>query len=190
MASARASRLLLEAPDVRGAIPSVLGLIGEAAHVDRVSVMETRNRSTRRTAAGGGERVDGPGVTPYLTEACSFTCDERDFSSVFAQLRAGRSVCLSPSEIPGSRAAAGIEGVDTKTKAIVPIFRGERVHRVVGFDNTRQQRAIDASELAALETAAGVIGAALHREASSMTCAASASAPPRSVSPDSPTRTP
>jgi len=35
---------------------------------------------------------------------------------------------------------------------------------VVGFDNTRQQRAIDASELAALETAAVCIGAALHRE--------------------------
>jgi len=41
-ASATASRLLLEAPDVRAAIPRVLGLIGEAAHVDRVSVMETR----------------------------------------------------------------------------------------------------------------------------------------------------
>src|SRR5262249_45701530 len=35
---------------------------------------------------------------------------------------------------------------------------------VVGFENTRQHRAIDAAELAALETAAGVIGAALHRE--------------------------
>ena len=34
----------------------------------------------------------------------------------------------------------------------------------MGFDNTRQHRAIDAAELAALETAAGVIGAALHRE--------------------------
>jgi len=35
---------------------------------------------------------------------------------------------------------------------------------VVGFDNTHGQSAIDAAELAALETAAGVIGAALHRE--------------------------
>src|SRR5256885_16479518 len=35
---------------------------------------------------------------------------------------------------------------------------------VGGLKNPRQQRAIDASELAALETAAGVIGAALHRE--------------------------
>src|ERR1700736_6902289 len=42
LASARASRLLLEAPDVRGAIPSVLGLIGEAAHVDRVNLVQTR----------------------------------------------------------------------------------------------------------------------------------------------------
>ena len=41
-ASASASRLLLEAPDVRAAIPRVLGIIGEAAHVDRVNVMETR----------------------------------------------------------------------------------------------------------------------------------------------------
>src|SRR5256885_13780154 len=98
---------------------------------------------------------------PYTT---LFRSDERNFSSVFAQLRAGRSVCLSPSETPGGRAASGIEGVDTKTKAIVPIFVASEFIGVVGFDNTRQQRAIDASELAALETAAGVIGAALHRE--------------------------
>src|SRR5258708_20751040 len=119
MASARASRLLLEAPDVRGAIPSVLGLIGEAAHVDRVSVMETRTGPQGEPLLVVASEWTGPGVTPYLTETCSFTCDERDFSSVFAQLRAGRSVCLSPSEIPGSRAAAGIEGVDTKDRKSV-----------------------------------------------------------------------
>ena len=41
-ASAKASRLLLEAPDVRAVIPGVLGLIGEAARVDRVNLMLTR----------------------------------------------------------------------------------------------------------------------------------------------------
>src|SRR2546423_60786 len=163
-ASARASRLLLEAPDVRAAIPPVLGLIGEAARVDRVSVMETRTGPHGEPLLVVVSEWTGPGVTRYLTEACSFSCDERNFSSVFAQLRAGRSVCLSPSETPGGRAASGIEGVDTKTKAIVPIFVASEFIGVVGFDNTRQQRAIDASELAALETAAGVIGAALHRE--------------------------
>src|SRR3981081_1951989 len=163
-AYATASRLLLEAPGVRAATPGVLGLSGEAAHVDRVSVLETRRGPAGEPLLVVASEWTGPGVTPYLTEACSFTCDERDFSSVFAQLRAGRSVCLSPSEIPGSRAAAGIEGVDTKTKAMWPIFGASEFSGVVGFDNTRQQRAIDASELAALETAAGVIGAALHRE--------------------------
>src|SRR2546430_13055194 len=163
-ASAGAARLLLEAPDVRAATPPVLGLIGEAAHVDRVSVMETRTGPHGEPLLVVVSEWTGPGVTRYLTEACSFSCDERNFSSVFAQLRAGRSVCLSPSETPGGRAASGIEGVDTKTKAIVPIFVASEFIGVVGFDNTRQQRAIDASELAALETAAGVIGAALHRE--------------------------
>src|SRR6516162_8203268 len=39
-ASARASRLLLEAADVTAAVPGVLGLLGEAARVDRVSLMQ------------------------------------------------------------------------------------------------------------------------------------------------------
>src|SRR6202140_1982144 len=163
-ASATASRLLLEAHDVRAAIPRVLGLIGEAAHVDRVSVMETRKGPEGEPLLVVASEWTGPGVTPYLTEACSFSCDERDFSSVFTQLRAGHSVCLSPNETPGDHTTSGIEGVGTKTKAIVPIFVASEFIGVVGFDNTRQQRAIDASELAALETAAGVIGAALHRE--------------------------
>src|SRR6202048_3001269 len=95
-ASATASRLLLEAPDVRAAIPRVLGLIGEAAHVDRVSIMETRTGPQGEPLLVVASEWTGPGVTPYLTEACSFSCDERDFASVFAQLRAGRSVCLRP----------------------------------------------------------------------------------------------
>src|SRR3984893_1211049 len=94
-ASATASRLLLEAPDVRAAIPRVLGLIGEAAHVDRVSVMETRTRPPGEPLLVVVREWTAEGVTPYLQDACSFSCDERDFSSVCAQLRAGRSVCLS-----------------------------------------------------------------------------------------------
>jgi signal transduction histidine kinase len=83
---------------------------------------------------------------------------------VCAELRAGRSVCFSKGEISSGDAASGIEGVGTQTKAIVPIFVAGEFIGVVGFDNTRQHRAIEPSELAALETAGGVIGAALHRE--------------------------
>src|SRR5262249_59901708 len=103
------------------------------------------------------------GVTPHLPDATLCTCDERNFAAMCAELRAGRSVCFSKDELAGGH-EPGISGIGTRTKAIVPIFVAGEFIGVVGFDNTRQHRAIDAAELAALETAAGVIGAALHRE--------------------------
>ncbi|HEV2230190.1 MAG TPA: sensor histidine kinase [Steroidobacteraceae bacterium] len=162
-ATARASRLLLEADDARGAIPGVLGLIGEAAHVDRVSLMETR------TGPGGEPLLvvvsewTAEGVAPSSHDPVSCACDERNFSDVCAELRAGRSVCFSPNETPEGHTAP-FQGIGTQSKAIVPIFVAGGFIGLVGFDNMRQRRAIDAAELAALETAAGVIGAALHRE--------------------------
>ncbi len=163
MATARASRQLLEAADVRSAIPGVLGLIGEAAHVDRVGLMEARLGPAGEPLLVMMSEWTAEGVAPYLQDACSFTCDERNFSDLCTQLRAGRSVCFSTNELAGG-AFSGIEGIGTQTKAIVPIFVGGEFIGCVGFDNTRQHRAIDPAELAALETAAGVIGAALHRE--------------------------
>lgn len=163
-ASAKASRLLLEAPDVRAVIPKVLGLIGEAARVDRVNLMLTKAGPQGEPLLAVVNEWVAEGVVPYLDDAAMSTCDERNFSAVCAELRAGRSVCLSKSDSAAEYASAGFEGIGTKTKAIVPIFVGGEFIGIVGFDNTKQRRAIDTAELAALETAAGVIGAALHRE--------------------------
>ena len=162
-ASARASRLLLEAPDVSAAIPGVLGLIGEAARVDRVSLMQTRTGPAgERLLAVLSEWTAENGTLP-LSATPTRTCDEASCAGVFAELRAGRSVYISKCDSSDGPVSA-IEGVGTQTKAIVPIFVAGEFTGVVGFDNTRRQRAIDAAELAALETAAGVIGAALYRE--------------------------
>src|SRR5262249_29649953 len=125
-ATARASRLLLEAPDVRAAIPDVLGLIGEAARVDRLNLMRTRTRPRgERLLAVVSEWTAGQGsLTPPAAPAQ--TCDEACYTSVLSELRAGRSVCSS------------------KVKAIVPIFVAGEFTGVVEFDNTSQHRAIDA----------------------------------------------
>jgi signal transduction histidine kinase len=162
-ASARASRLLLEAPDVRAAIPGILGLLGEAARVDRVNLMQA-------CAGPKGERLlavvsewSAEHGTVAFPETPLCVLDEASYATVCAELRAGRSVYFRKGETSSGYASA-IEGIGTQTKAIVPIFVAGEFNGVVGFDNTRRQRAIDASELAALETAAGVIGAALHRE--------------------------
>jgi signal transduction histidine kinase len=163
--SAKASRMLLEAPDVRGAIPEVLRLIGDAAHVDRVNVMMARRGPEGEPLLVVVSEWTAAGVPPHADDPTVCTCDERQFSAVSAELRAGRSVCLNTSESPGNCAGvAGFEGIGTKTKAIVPIFVAGEFIGIVGFDNTRQRRAIDSAELAALENAAGVIGAALHRQ--------------------------
>ena len=163
-ASAKASRLLLEAPDVRAAVPKVLRLIGEAATVDRVSLMLTKAGPNGEPLLSVTNEWVAEGVVPHLDDPTMSTCDERDFSAVCSELRAGRSVCLSKSDSAAEYAAVGFEGIGTKTKAIVPIFVASEFIGIVGFDNTKQRRAIDTAELAALETAAGVIGAAMHRE--------------------------
>jgi len=163
-ASAKASRLLLEAPDVRGAVPNVLRLIGEAASVDRVNLMLSQTGSAGEPLLVVASEWVGDGVSPYLEDPAMCTCDERDFSAVCAELRAGRTVCLSKNDTTDEYSSVGFEGIGTKTKAIVPIFVAGEFTGIVGFDNTRQRRAIDSAELSALETAAGVIGAALHRE--------------------------
>jgi len=160
--SAKASRLLLERPDVMAGVPDVLRLLGEASGADRVNLMLAE-------AGPNGERLlrvasewVAEGVTPYLGIPAKCCTDEQCFPNIAAALRAGRSVCLKVGEVPTS--SADFEGVGTKSKAIVPIFVESEYVGAVGFDNTRQQRAIEAAELAALETAAGVIGAAIHRE--------------------------
>ncbi|MBS0365678.1 MAG: GAF domain-containing sensor histidine kinase [Proteobacteria bacterium] len=166
VASARASRLLLEAPDLRAAIPDVLALLGEAAHVDSVKVMESRRGDEGQPQLVVTAAWSAPGVNSPMSVGTTICMAEDSCTPVFQELRAGRSVCFSKVDVcPEALAPLGVvHGAHALTKAIVPIFLAGEFIGVLGFDNARQERPIDASELAALETAAGVIGAALHRE--------------------------
>jgi signal transduction histidine kinase len=161
-ASAKASRMLLESPNVMGAVPDVLRLLGESAEADRVNLMlANKGPNGERWLVVASEWV-APGVVPHLGHPSKGTCNEECFESLARELRAGRSVCLNLCQLETGR--ADFDGVGTQSKAVVPIFVDNEFLGVVGFDNTRQRRDIDSAELSALETAAGVIGAALHRE--------------------------
>ena len=164
-ASARASRMLLEVPDVNGAIPEVLRLIGEAAHVDRVNVMLAKCGPEGEPLLVVAGEWTAKGVPPHIGDAEAHACDEREIAAVTAELRAGRSVCLNAGDgVNGCTSITRFEGIGTQSKAVVPIVVAGEFIGVVGLDNTRQHRAIESAELAALETAASVIGAALHRQ--------------------------
>ena len=160
-ASARASRLILEAPDVMAAVPDVLRIIGESARVDRVTLCLSQAGPSNEPLMIVVAEWASDGVVSHLGDPATCSWDERTFADVTRELRSGRSVCLNKDDLHAGR---GLEGVGTKSKAIVPVFVDGEFLGVVGFDNTRQRRAIDSAELSALETAAGVIGAAMHRE--------------------------
>lgn len=160
-ASARASRMLLEATNIMDAIPAVLRELGTAAGADRVNLIRSE------VAADGAPwmKVAGewtaPGIAAYLGNPNKGGCPEATIGSTCKELRAGRSVLMNPAQLGGDHSAA--DG-STLTKAVVPIFVDNSFFGALTFDNTRQRRAIDPAEVAALETAAGVIGAGLHRE--------------------------
>src|SRR5882672_11268903 len=158
-ASAAASRLLLQAPDV-------LRVIGEAAGVDRVDLMLAQTGPAGESRLVVASEWAADGVFPRLGHSEMGYCDERNFSGACSELRAGRSVCLSNDQASAdeSHPCGGLHGIGTKTNAVVPIFVDSEFAGVVTFDACRERRAIGSAELSALETAAGVIGAALHRE--------------------------
>jgi signal transduction histidine kinase len=163
-ASARGSRLLLEAPDVMAVVPEVLRRIGEAAGVDRVNIMLAQTGPAGERLLQVASEWVAEGVVSRLGHPTMSCCDESTYANEAKLLRDGQSLILNTPEELDCGCPGGFEGVGTKSKAIVPIFVDGDFIGVVGFDNVRQRRAIDTAELSALETAAGVIGAALHRE--------------------------
>ena len=161
-ASARASRMLLEASHVMDAIPGVLRELGEAAGADRVNLIRSEPGPDGAPWMVVAGEWAAPGITAYLNNPNKSGCPESTIFSTCRDLRAGRSVMMNPNQHTG--ADSGTADGSTRTKAVVPIFVDGTFFGALTFDNTRQRRAIDPAEIAALETAAGVIGAGLHRE--------------------------
>jgi len=92
------------------------------------------------------------GVIPYLDDAAMSTCDERDFSAVCSELRSGRSVCLSKSD-SAAEYSAGLRRHRHQDQGNRPRFSSPASSSGSSdSDNTRQRRAVDSAELAALET--------------------------------------
>ena len=93
-----ASRLLLEAPDVRAVIPEVLRLIGEAAGVDRVNLMLSQ-AGPRGAAAGLASEWVAEGVAPYLERPCDEKCRRARLRGCLPRAARRSQVCLSKSDI-------------------------------------------------------------------------------------------
>jgi len=162
-ASAQASRLLLESPDAMRAMPEVLRLLGEAAQVDRTAL------AFAEIGPAGEKWLKIK--AEWISETVQCHCDGAEgvawkepradeFCNV---LMAGKSVIFCPEKMRGFDGVS-ITSDKARTSAIVPIIiEGEYVG-AIGFDDWQRVREFDSSIVSALEIAAGLVGAALHRE--------------------------
>ena len=142
-------------------------MLGEAAQVDRTALAFAE-------IGPNGEKwlkIQAEWITESLTDAhCPMSeCDGTDpwneprSDQFCTMLQSGKSVVFCPD------AARAIEGVSitsdkARTSAIVPILVDGEYVGVIGFDDWQRVREFDSSIVSALEIAAGLVGAALHRE--------------------------
>lgn len=171
-ASAAASRLLLQAPDVMAAVPKVLQLVGEAADADRVLLLLRQPDSKEDDALvvaseWCAQTPSGVANRTPLPKTVSLELLNKHHPGLSAEACSGRAVLCYEASAEGDAPRASACDSQTSasdTKALVPIFVGGEFVGVVGFVAHGERRAIGEAELLALETAAGVLGAALHRE--------------------------
>jgi signal transduction histidine kinase len=155
-AAARASRLLLQAPDVLAVMPDVLRLLGEAAEVDRtvLGLAET-GPDDERYLVIKSEWIAGHAAEPKIPS-------ERKSDCFCPLLKAGQSVYLCRGEDDGH--AISIASDTAKSSMIVPFHVEDEYAGAVGFDDCRRTREFDPAVVSALEIAASVVGAAFHRQ--------------------------
>lgn len=161
-AAARVSRLLLEATDLMATMPQVLRELGEAAEVDRtaLAIVETDTDGKRwlvvksEWSAECRQGEHSQSVRIAWEDRASHCC---------AQLRTGRSVYVGDTD-QGSWRERSIAVGAAKSSIIVPFLIDGEYVGAIGFDDCRKVREFEPAVVSALEIAAGVIGAALHRE--------------------------
>ena len=164
-ASAQASRLLLESPHAMEVMPEVLRLLGEAAQVDRTALAFAES-------GPNGEKwlkIQAEWINESIADCCDEECDGTDpwneprSDHFCTMLQSGKSVVFCP-EAQQRFDNASITSDKARTSAIVPILVDGEYVGVIGFDDWQRIREFDSSIVSALEIAAGLVGAALHRE--------------------------
>jgi signal transduction histidine kinase len=162
-AAARASRVLLEAAEVTAAMPMVLRELGEAADVDRtaLAVVEVDAAGARWLV------VKSEWVAPHALGERSrverIPWDDARPDGACERLRRGQTVYVQHRESELQRLPS-LAACGAKASVVVPFMVDGECAGAIGLDDCRLARTFDPDVVSALEIAASVIGAALHRD--------------------------
>ncbi len=162
-ASAKVSRLLLEAPEPMRVMSEALQLLGQAADVDRttLALAEVGPQDQRWLVIKSAWEADGP--TAVECNSPNPVWSDRKSDCFCPQLRAGRTVFVRRDD-PDDVRSISIAGDRARSSVIVPILVDGEYAGAIGFDDCHRPREFSAAIVSALEIAGGIIGAALHRE--------------------------
>jgi GAF domain-containing protein len=161
-ASARASRVLLEATDVLAAMPAVLRELGEAAGVDRTAMVVLESDSAGKRWLLKSEWIS-PTATGEQRTTERIAWEENAPDGACVRLRNGQTVQLRQDE-PGHEHISKMAFWRGKSSVVVPFLINGAYTGAIGFDDCRVARRFEPEVVAALEIAASLVGAALHRD--------------------------
>lgn len=161
---AEVTRDLLENCQVEVAIAQVLQRIGEAAGISRMTLMQERIEScSGRRQHYVIEEWHGSGVPRQMDDPVTRAVYNDDYIVLIDDLRAGRSVWSILEDLP-EPARTQQANLEVKSTGAVPIFIEGEYLGCVAFDDCVDYRQWTAYEIDVLTSAAGAIGAALHRK--------------------------
>ncbi|HEY8241742.1 MAG TPA: ATP-binding protein, partial [Kiritimatiellia bacterium] len=147
-----------------GVIQRALGLLGEAANVDRVYIFEN-HRHTQTGVYLHSQRYEWvrEGVTPQIDNpALQNTPYALGLMRLYNLLSAGKSFSGLVREFPEVERRL-FEAQDIRSILIVPIFVQDRLWGFIGFDDCHSDRAWSTNEESTLFAMAGSIGGAIAR---------------------------
>jgi PAS domain S-box-containing protein len=159
-----AADMLMRSTDLHTSLQDVLRELGEAADVSRVYIFENDDTCCDELCSSQREEWAAPGISAEIDnpEMQNMPYESRGFTGWIETLSAGHIIHGSVSDLP-EQIRPMMQSQSIKSLAVVPIFVSERWWGFIGFDDCRQVRNWEQTEIDALRVAGSVIGSAIER---------------------------
>jgi GAF domain-containing protein len=162
IATARATRELLNSTEIGMALPTALRLIGEAAGMDRLLVLLQAADRQGSPIHRVFREWTAPGIASHISVELSEMRND-DFPELVEKLHSGQSYWTRLSDV-NNRGREIFERLAIRTTTGFPIFVAGKYAGLLAFDDCRIDRPYDPELEQALGVAADVIAAAMQRE--------------------------
>ena len=159
------SQVLLETPDWEAHIHSLLARLGEASKASRVYLFENRPGPDDEVFTSQRYEWVREGVEPQIDnpELQDFALRSNGFARWVEMLSTGQAVFGRVRDFPAEeRPVLAAQGI--LSLVVVPVFAFRRWWGFIGFDECGYEREWQPMEIAALQTAANLLGAAMERK--------------------------